>query len=406
MLRVSTSTLFRTGTESIGARQRDMLLAQQRMSSGKRINVPSDDPLGAADASGIRTNLSQLSSFKSNQDHATYLLNLADSTIGDSYTALQDAQEKLVAAGNGAFGDTERASLATDLQGILGRLVGLANSGDGAGGYLFAGSHENTVPFSQTGNNVSFNGDQILQSVEVSSNRYQQVKFSGDSIFQKIRPGNGTFTTAATGSNTGTGTIDTGSVANPAALTGRPYTITFALAAGVTSYSVDRSDLGGGTTQVASGTYTTPQAISFDGVSVNVAGAPASGDTFTVAPSGFQSVFDTLAQAIATLRTPVQGNPAGNAKFQTALGQAQASLAQALDNFSTSRSEVGSGLQELDAYSQLTGDRQLQYQTRLSAVEDLDMVKGAIDQQQAQTTYQAALQSYTAVSRLSLFNYL
>jgi len=156
MLRVSTSTLFRTGAQSIGARQSDLLLAQQRMSSGKRINVPSDDPLGAADASGVRTNLSQLSSFKSNQDHATYLLNLADSTIGDSFTALQDAQEKLVAAGNGAYGDAERASLATDLQGILGRLVGLANSGDGAGGYLFAGSHENTVPFSQSGNNVSF----------------------------------------------------------------------------------------------------------------------------------------------------------------------------------------------------------------------------------------------------------
>jgi len=174
----------------------------------------------------------------------------------------------------------------------------------------------------------------------------------------------------------------------------------------VTSYSVDRSDLGGGTTQVATGTYTAPQAISFDGVSVNVTGAPASGDTFTVAPSGFQSVFDTLAQAIATLGRPFQGSPAGNAKFQTSLGQVQASLAQALDNFSTHRSEVGSGLQELDAYRQLTGDRQLQYQTRLSAVEDLDMVKGAIDQQQAQSTYQAALQSYTAVSRLSLFNYL
>ncbi len=42
--------------------------------------------------------------------------------------------------------------------------------------------------------------------------------------------------------------------------------------------------------------------ISFDGIQVDLNGTPANGDSFSVAPAGFQSVFDSLAQAIATLK--------------------------------------------------------------------------------------------------------
>jgi flagellar hook-associated protein 3 FlgL len=225
-------------------------------------------------------------------------------------------------------------------------------------------------------------------------------------LFLKIRAGNGSFTTDGANTNTGTGTINVGTVTNPAALTGRPYAINFAVAGGVTSYTVVRSNANGTTTNVAAGAYTSPQAIQFDGIQVTVSGAPANTDRFDVAPSQYQSVFDTMARAIATLRAPVQGNAVAGAQYNTDLGQAQASMQQALDHLLMRRSEIGTALSELDAYGSLNDDRRLEYDTRLSVVEDLDYAKGASELARKQQTFEAALASYSKVSKLTLFDYI
>jgi flagellar hook-associated protein 3 FlgL len=102
----------------------------------------------------------------------------------------------------------------------------------------------------------------------------------------------------------------------------------------------------------------------------------------------------------------LQGNPAAGAQFQTDLAQAQASMQQALDHMLLRRSEIGNALSELDAYESLNDDRQLEYQKRLSVVEDLDYAKGATELAKRQQTYEAALASYSKVSRLTLFDYL
>lgn len=404
-MRVSTYILFSNGERNIVERQRELLATQSQLASGKRINSPADDPLGAADATSIRSNLAQFGQFKENQGHARYLLNLGESALAQFIDAVQDVREKLVAAGNGAFGDNERRMIAQELEGVLGRMVGLANSGDGAGGYLFAGARENAAPFAQTGNAVAFRGDEILQRLEVSQDRFQQVKFSGDALFMKMRPGNGSFTTAVAASNTGSGWIDTGSVQNPTLLTGLPYTIDFSVAGGTTTYRVVRQDGSASPPVVASGTYTSPATIDFDGIRVSISGAPANGDRFDVAPSGFQSVFDTLAQAIDALRQPA-GDAAGRARFNTALAGAQASVEQALDHLLLKRADIGSALAELDAYAGLNDDRTLEYQGRLSLVEDLDYAKAAAELTRRQTTFDAAIRSYSSISRLSLFDFL
>lgn len=402
MLRVSTNTLYRTGELNIVNRQKDLLATQVQLSSGKRIGSPADDPLGAADAAAMRSSLAQFSQFKQNQDYARYLLNLQESSLAQMIGSVQDVQEKLIAAGNGAYGNSERATIAQELEGILGRMIGLANSGDGAGGYLFAGSREATVPFTQNGNAVTFNGDAVLQRLEVSRDRFQQIKFSGDAIFQKIRPGNGTFTTAAAGANTGAGVIDVGSVADPTALTGSNYTVSFAVAAGVTTYQMVRAS---DSAVVASGAYSSPLTLNVDGMRIGISGQPAAGDQFTVAPSGFRSIFETVAAAIATLRTPA-GTPAGNAQLASRLGNLMASADRALDHMLLARADIGTTLAELQAYESLNDDRSLEYQSRLSTIEDLDFASAASELARRQATFEAALKSYTTVSRLSLFDYL
>ncbi|HTT10213.1 MAG TPA: flagellar hook-associated protein FlgL [Burkholderiaceae bacterium] len=402
MVRVSTSSLFANGTASIMQAETAMLATQQQLSSGKKINSPSDDPVGAAQVASINSTLSQFDQYKSNQDRAEYLLNLGESTLGQMGDAAQQVKQKLIAAGNGTYSNADRQSLAADLQGLLAQMVGLANSSDGSGGYLFGGSSEGKPPFSQTGNTVAYNGDDTQMRLEVSGNRYQPVKQAGDDLFLKVRPGNGTFTTNAGASNTGSGIVDAGSVSDPTQLTGSAYTIAFSVSGGATTYQVVRAS---DNAVVASGNYTAPASITFDGEQVNIRGTPADGDTFQVAPAGYQSIFDTIGSAIQLLSKGVS-TAADQAQFQTTLTGLNASVDQMIGQLSLKQASYGSSLSELSGYQQLNGDRQLQYQTRLSSVQDLDVAQATSQLSQQQLTYQAALQSYSSISKLSLFNYL
>jgi len=229
------------------------------------------------------------------------------------------------------------------------------------------------------------------------------VKFSGDDVFQKIRQGNGSFVTAANPANGGTGVIDAGAVSNPSLLTGDNYTISFAVSGGATTYQVQNTTTGATTT---SGSFTSPTTLNFDGQQVTLTGAPANGDSFTVAPAQYQSIFTTLGKAIAALQQPATGSATATAQLQTSLTSALASTGQAMDHLTLKQAEVGTQMQQLASYTSLNSDRTLQANSAKSAIVDLDYAKAASQMAQQQTIYQAALQSYSAVSKLSLFNYL
>jgi flagellar hook-associated protein 3 FlgL len=399
MMRISTLMQYRSGEQQIVDRQRELLSAQLQLATGRRIASPADDPLGAADASSIRSGLARLTQFKDNQGHARFLLNQAESVLDKLGEAMAEVQEKLIAAGNGAFGNNERRALARDLQGLLDRVVGLANSDDGAGGYLFAGARDGAAPFAQNGSVVSFRGDSTARHLEVANDRLLQVKFSGDELLLRIRPGNGSFVTGADAGNRGTASIDGGAVDNPSALSGSAYTIDF----DGTNYVVTRAS-DSVQTVFAAGTGG-PTTIELDGMRVTLSGQPATGDRFTIAPAGYQSMFDTLAQAIDLLQQPLADAP-DRARFISAYGGALASVEQIADHLRLKRAEIGSGLAELDGYEQVNEDRSLEHQGRLSAVEDLDYAQAASELTRRQTAFEAAIRSYSLISKLSLFNYL
>lgn len=399
MQRISTYMHFRAGEQAISAGQGGLLKLQAQVASGKRISLPSDDPIGAATGATLRSGLARLDLFKRNQDQATYLLNQSETAVSQFSNALLAARDKLLAANNGATSDAQRQMYASDLEGILAQMVGLANSADGLGGFLFAGTQEGAAPFAQTGNAVSFSGDDVLQKLEVSANRFLRVKFSGEDLFLKTRPGNGTFTTAAAGTNTGTAIMDPGGVVDPSQLTGSSYSIDF----NGTQFVVTRASDNAQFTFAPAGNG--PTTLQFDGLRVAISSTPAAGDQFSVAPAGYQSIFDTVAQAISILRAPAP-TPAARAQVTMALGGLGASIDQALDHLAIKRAEIGASLSELDSYQQINSDRQFEYQGRLSAVEDVDYATAISQLSQTQSSFDAAIKSYSTVSKLSLFNYL
>ena len=151
--------------------------------------------------------------------------------------------------------------------------------------------------------------------------------------------------------------------------------------------------------------YKTGQQIAFDGMSLDVKGDPANGDTFTTTPSVNQSVFTTITDLVAALRQPTVG-AGGKAQLANSLSVANANLGSSLDNILSVRASFGSRMQELDYLDSAGSDRDIQYQTALSNLQDLDMVKALSQFAQQQTTLEAAQKSFKILSGLSLFNYI
>jgi flagellar hook-associated protein 3 FlgL len=400
-MRISTNTLFDQGISAIQRQQSDLLHTQQQLSTGKRILTPSDDPVAAARVLEVSQSLSTTQQHSANAGTASDALSLEEGVLGNVTNLIQDVRTVLVNAGNTTLNNSDRASLATELRGRYQELLGLANSTDGNGHFLFSGYQGQTTPFTETTpGNVAYNGDQGQRLLQISPSRQIAISDSGSDIFQRIKTGNGTLATAAASGNAGTGVVSEATVTNAADPNlKQPITITFTSA---TTFDVTGTGPGLPATGVA---YTSGNAISYNGWTANITGAPAAGDTFTVQASTNQSLFKTLNDAITLLQTPITGGP-GNASLTNGLSAALQNVDNGLNNVLTVRASVGARMRETDAVKNAGDGLVLQYQQVISQLQDVDYAKAISQLTQQQVSLEAAQKSYLNVTGLSLFNYL
>lgn len=138
-MRISTQMMYEQSMRGVTNSQSLWLSYGEQMSTGKRINRPSDDPIAASQAVVLSQAQTQNSQYALARSFATTKVSLEENVLSQVTTAIQAAQEKIVNAGNGTLSDDDRASLATNLQGIRDQLMNLANSTDGNGRYIFSG---------------------------------------------------------------------------------------------------------------------------------------------------------------------------------------------------------------------------------------------------------------------------
>lgn len=183
-MRVSTNTLYDQGTRSMLQQQSSLLKLQQQLSSGKRIMTPSDDPIGAARAHELSQSLSLNMQYADNRNRAMDSLQQVESTLGNVTNVIQNIRTMAVAAGNPAFSDSERHMMAVELRGHFEELLGLANTKDEQGNYLFSGFKGNTQPFvEQPAGVVTYQGDQGQRLIQVSGSRQLSVSETGEAVF-------------------------------------------------------------------------------------------------------------------------------------------------------------------------------------------------------------------------------
>lgn len=183
-MRISTQMMYQQNMRGITDSQSKWMSYGEQMSTGKRVNRPSDDPIAASQAVVLSQAQAQNDQFKLARSFATQKVSLEENILGQVTIALQAAQEKIVYAGNGTLSDSDRNSLATDLQGIRDQLMNLANSTDGNGRYIFAGYKTDAAAFDQaTG---TYNGGTTPISQQVDSARSMQISHTGTAVFESF----------------------------------------------------------------------------------------------------------------------------------------------------------------------------------------------------------------------------
>lgn len=421
-MRISSSTMYDSGIAAMQRQTESLLQVQQQIASGRRILTPADDPVAAARVLEVKQPQALNEQYGVNIGTANDSLALEESTLGSISRLLQDVRDIAVNAGNPVLSQRDRASLANDLRGRYQELLGLANSVDGGGQYVFSGYQGGTRPFNESApGTVVYNGDQGQRLIQVSASRRIAVSDAGVDVFQRILTGNGTFATGASGTNTGTAVIDVGVVLDPVkwnvAGNSKDYTVRFSVNGGATTYDIIDNVSGNSLlTGVAPAappyprTYASGSSIAFSqvgsplfdfGAQVAVAGTPQNGDSFTIKTSTNQDVFKTIDNLASLLESS-----SGGAALTNGLVGAQRNLDNAMDSILTIRASAGSRLKELDSAKSGEEELALQYSQTLSRLQDLDYAKASSELIQQQASLEAAQKSFAKIAGMSLFDYL
>jgi flagellar hook-associated protein 3 FlgL len=408
-MRISTNILFSNPTTQLNTLQGQLARTQQQLSSGHRMLSAADDPIAAARVLEVTQSQSINAQFATNRQNARTALSQEEVALTSVQNLVQDVQQTVVAAGNGANTPSDRKTYADVLQGRYDDLLALANSSDGNGGYLFSGYKSGTQPFVQSSAGVTYQGDQGQAQLQVGGARQVAINDPGSAIFEGLPTGNGTFATSATGANTGSGVISAGTMPDPRLATGHSYNIAFSAPAGGPTTFVVTDATTGATVPAAPAdptrAFTSGGQIDVDGMRFDISGAPADGDSFAVQPSQKQSMFAALGSLIAALRAPAT-DPVSQKALKDSLAQAGSDFGASLDNVLTVRSSLGARMKELDTLDDAGQSADLQYATTLSKLSDLDYNKAISEFTQQQTNLEAAQKTFKAISGLSLFNFI
>lgn len=154
---------------------------QNMLSSGKRINKPSDDPVAVASSLRIKTDISRNDAYTKNVDDATSWLDLTDSALGQLGDLLQRTRELAVQGSNGTLTQNDMQKIADEIGQLKAQMIQVGNT-QYNGRYIFAGFKTTTQPFTDASN--SYSGDSGAIQFEVGAGGSKTaVNVTGDKVF-------------------------------------------------------------------------------------------------------------------------------------------------------------------------------------------------------------------------------
>ncbi len=413
---------FNTSVQDMQRIQKQAFETQEQIASGRRILTPADDPVASARIIQVNQELSQLGQYIDNADSVESRLTLAESQVQQVTTLLVRVRELTIQSDALSMTQSSRRSIAAELDARLDELLGIANTRDINGEYIFAGYQGEEKPFEQTtAGEFVYHGDDGQRLVQVASSSHIPISDSGKRIFMDIDSVQTRVETSVEVGNSGAGMVVGGSVTDQGTYDSNSYPEDYVIQfnSGANQYDVyARPDIfdGGVNTPLFSvantgspttiDANTTPLAAPTNlGWEITLSGTPADGDLFYVNSSQKQDILTTIAK-LSEGMVAIGDSPADQLMFDQLVAETLDNLDAAEVNMSEVKSEIGARQNTVDSVRTLHQQVTLINSEVLSDIRDLDYAE-ALSRLSVETfTLEASQQSFVRISSLSLFNFL
>ncbi|MBS1258690.1 MAG: hypothetical protein MAG551_01752 [Candidatus Scalindua arabica] len=186
--RVNLETVINSTIYNVQRSTSNLSKLQEQISTGKKVNRPSDAPAGARQILSLRSEARKLDQYASNVKTATQSLNFNASTLQGTANILQRIQELTMQGINSTTDADGRKAIASEINELAESVLQSANS-TRQGRYIFAGTKTKTVPFEATRNTngeisaVTYKGNLEKIEYQVGVSATAQVNQAGKEVF-------------------------------------------------------------------------------------------------------------------------------------------------------------------------------------------------------------------------------
>ncbi|GEM_PF-743156 len=388
-------------TDLMGNRDR-LLKLQHQASTGKKFDLPEEDPVGSVRSMRLNRVLNENGQFSKNMDEAIAWLSATESALDQATSIIHIVRERVIQGANDTLAQVDREAIADQIDKLREELLQIANTSLG-GRYIFSGFKTQSKPYALGQASVAiYQGDEGEMAWEIES---------GETIVVNV-PGNQVFATQRIEYRLESDMHSSASIFGPGIFTirvgNRVYSVDVPAGANV-SIIADRINLRAGGSLRA---YVVP-----DGIGVKLVIQSKGNERLSLSDSvgtvlkdlgmlnkreemvyvGDLDIFDILQKISEDLRYN---------RSSSLSGERLSELDEYLDHLLRVRARVGAKVNRLEATKSRFEDNKVQLTSLLSKIEDVDIAEVVMNLSNQQAIYQSALRAGARIIQTSLLDFL
>jgi flagellar hook-associated protein 3 FlgL len=374
---------------------KEMARLQEQVSTGSRINRPSDDPSAAYQILGLTSQGRSLENYMGTLSDVVGTLELSSTIVGNMMSNLTEAKLRLTQIASGVYDEEARKRTAEEINDILEQMVSLANWSN-AGHYLFGGDDTGSAPYVVertdgriTG--VTYQGSDRTRNVEVAGGVQTSAFYVGDDIFRSSSRSDPIFL-GNTGAKAGTGTSSvTGDVWLTVIYDGSNYKLSIDDGATYTTVPV-----GGDSNQTVTDPRT-GKVLYVDSTGINSTGVE------PVRMPGTYDIFNTL----ITIRDILKNERnLPDAQLEQLRTNALNSLEEVSNLLVQAEVSVGTRIGFLESLKDSLENIKYDTEDRTTYLQEADIAQIAIDLSRREVLYQMSLSIAGKLMSMSLLDFI
>lgn len=191
-MRITQSMMNSSMMSNLQTNYRRLDKTQEQLMTQRRLNRPSDDPVGVSSALKYRAEISSTTQFNENVQDADSWMKFSDTVMTEATQIVQRLSELAVEGGTDTVPADARKNIAAEVEELYKQLVSLGNS-QFKGKYIFNGERVNEQPYPDDPANEPYSLDQGVVEYQIGAGIYVGVNTNGDKIFGVSGDPNGLF---------------------------------------------------------------------------------------------------------------------------------------------------------------------------------------------------------------------